>query len=91
MSWATDYAKRLGIFSPLNPDLTLVLGSSSLTLYEMTKVFSHFGRLGARIHLKSGVARLEGKEGRFIAAHLADGRRIEADLALVAIGVVPTK
>jgi penicillin-binding protein 1A len=47
--WATDYAKRLGIFSPLNKDFTLALGSSSVTLYEMTKVFAHFGRLGKRI------------------------------------------
>jgi len=49
VNWAMDYARRLGVFSPLNQDLTLVLGSSSITLYEMTKVFSHFGRLGARI------------------------------------------
>lgn len=47
--WAIDYAHRLGVFSPMNQDLSLVLGSSSLTLYEMTKVFSHFGRLGKRI------------------------------------------
>jgi len=46
--WSTDYAKRLGIFSQLNPDFTLALGSSSVTLYEMTKVFSEFGRLGKR-------------------------------------------
>lgn len=49
VAWATDFAKRLGIFSPLNQDFTLVLGSSSVTLYEMTKVFSQFGRLGKRI------------------------------------------
>lgn len=47
--WAADYARRLGIFSPLNMDFTLALGSSSVTLYEMTKVFSQFGRLGKRI------------------------------------------
>jgi penicillin-binding protein 1A len=47
--WAMDYAKRLGVFSSLNPDFTLTLGSSSVTLYEMTKVFSEFGRLGKRI------------------------------------------
>jgi penicillin-binding protein 1A len=46
--WAADYAKRLGIFSKLNMDFTLALGSSSVTLYEMTKVFSEFGRLGKR-------------------------------------------
>jgi len=48
--WAIDYAKRLGIFSQLNPDFTLALGSSSVTLFEMTKVFSQFGRLGKRTH-----------------------------------------
>lgn len=47
--WAADYARRLGIFSPLNMDFTLVLGSSSVTLYEMTKVFSEFGKLGKRV------------------------------------------
>lgn len=46
--FATEFARRLGVFSKLNPDFTLVLGSSSLTLYEMTKVFSEFGRLGVR-------------------------------------------
>lgn len=48
VSFATEFARRLGVFSKLNPDFTLVLGSSSLTLYEMTKVFSEFGRLGVR-------------------------------------------
>src|SRR3989338_4161405 len=46
--FATEFAQRLGIFSKLNPDFTLVLGSSSLTLYEMTKVFSQFGRMGLK-------------------------------------------
>lgn len=47
--WAAEYARRLGIYSPLNMDFTLALGSSGVTLYEMTKVFSEFGRLGKRI------------------------------------------
>jgi len=46
--FATEFAQRLGVFSKLNPDFTLVLGSSSLTLYEMTKVFSQLGRMGVR-------------------------------------------
>lgn len=50
VNWSLDYAQRLGIFSPLNKDFTLALGSSSVTLYEMTKVFGHFGRLGKRMH-----------------------------------------
>ncbi len=48
VSYATEFAQRLGLFSKLNPDFTLVLGSSSVTLYEMTKAFSQFGRLGLR-------------------------------------------
>jgi penicillin-binding protein 1A len=49
VDWAATYARRLGVFSPLNMDFTLALGSSSLTLYEMTKVFAEFGRMGKRI------------------------------------------
>lgn len=49
VDWASTYAKRLGIFSNLNQDFTLALGSSSVTLYEMTKVFSQFGRMGKKI------------------------------------------
>jgi penicillin-binding protein 1A len=47
--YSVDYAKRLGIFSPLNTDFTMALGSSGVTLYEMTKVFSEFGRLGKKV------------------------------------------
>ncbi len=47
--WALNYARRLGAFSPLNNDLTAALGSSGLTLYEMTKIYSHLGRLGKKI------------------------------------------
>ncbi|MBY0451559.1 MAG: penicillin-binding protein 1A, partial [Bdellovibrionaceae bacterium] len=48
VSYATEFAQRLGLFSKLNPDFTIVLGSSSITLYEMTKAFSQFGRMGLR-------------------------------------------
>lgn len=50
--FALDYSKRLGIFSPLNEDFTLVLGSSSVTLYEMTKTFGVFARLGKALDPK---------------------------------------
>jgi penicillin-binding protein 1A len=47
--YVMDYARRLGVFSPLNADLSLGLGSSSLTLYEMTKVLSNLGRMGKKV------------------------------------------
>ena len=49
IKWARFYARRLGIFSPLNPDFTMALGSSSLTLYELTRAFSVFPRQGRSI------------------------------------------
>ena len=49
IKWVRSYARRLGLFHPLNPDYTLALGSSSVTLYEMTKAFSVIGRLGKKI------------------------------------------
>ncbi len=50
LDWVAKYARRLGIFSPLNLDYTMALGSSSITLYEMTKAFSAFAKNGKRIH-----------------------------------------
>lgn len=47
--WIEFYSRRLGIMSPLNTDYTMALGSSSITLYEMTKAFSIFAGNGVRI------------------------------------------
>jgi len=49
IEFATQFAKRMGIFSPLNQDFSMALGSSGVTLYEMTKVFSVFARNGKNI------------------------------------------
>ena len=49
IKWTRFYARRLGIFSPLNPDFTMALGSSSLTLYELVRAFSVFPNLGKKV------------------------------------------
>ena len=49
LDWVRFYVRRLGIFSPLNPDFTMALGSSSLTLYETLKAFSVFAKQGQAI------------------------------------------
>jgi penicillin-binding protein 1A len=49
VSFAKDYVRRLGVFSPLNEDFTLVLGSSGVTLYEMTRGFAVFARGGRAV------------------------------------------
>ena len=41
-----DYARRMGIDSLLNPDLSLALGSSGVSLVELTKTYSVFANGG---------------------------------------------
>jgi len=78
--WAVDYAQRLGVFSPLNQDLSLVLGSSSVTLYEMTKVFSHFARLGKRIR-PIVIHKVLDKDSNVLLENVSLDIRFEKDIA----------
>lgn len=78
--WASDYARRLGVFSPLNPDFTLALGSSSVTLYEMTKAFAHFARLGKRLSPLM-IHKVLDKNGKQIMGAVSLDIRFEKELA----------
>jgi penicillin-binding protein 1A len=49
VSFTAEYARRLGLFSPMNLDMSLALGSNGATLYEMTKAYSIFAKLGQNI------------------------------------------
>ena len=64
LSWVRFYVRRLGIFSPLNSDFTMALGSSSLNLYETLKAFSVFANQGQGLKpiLIYRVEDLSGKE-----------------------------
>lgn len=64
VEWSATYARRLGIFSPLNMDFTLALGSSGVTLYEMTRAFGVIGRQGQKLSpvLVRKVVDADGKE-----------------------------
>jgi len=46
--YAISYAAKLGISSPLSPDLSLALGSSALTLKEMVTAFATLDNMGKR-------------------------------------------
>jgi penicillin-binding protein 1A len=78
VDWATTYARRLGIFSPLNPDFTLALGSSAVTLYEMTRAFGVIGRLGKRLN-PILVHKVLDIEGNIIAEKLTVDDRFETE------------
>ncbi len=55
VDYIIEYAKKMGISSPLHHNLSMALGSSSLSLYELTKayaVFANQGRLFRPIFIK---------------------------------------
>jgi penicillin-binding protein 1A len=47
--YVIDYARRMGIQAPLSHDLSLALGSSSLTLLELTRAYAIYPRGGTRV------------------------------------------
>ncbi|MCG8590750.1 MAG: PBP1A family penicillin-binding protein [Proteobacteria bacterium] len=49
VDFVIDYARRLGIQSPLSRDLSLALGSSGVTLLELTTAYSVFPNEGRRV------------------------------------------
>lgn len=82
VDWSATYARRLGIFSPLNMDFTLALGSSGVTLYEMTRAFGTIGRLGQRL-TPVIVRKVESAEGKEIAKDLTLDERFKTELGRI--------
>ena len=70
VDWVAQYAYRLGIVNPLNQDFTLALGTSGTTLYEMTKVFSHIGRLGKRTYPRI-IKEVKDSEGKVLLRNIS--------------------
>jgi penicillin-binding protein 1A len=46
IDYIKDYTRKLGISSPLQNDLSMSLGSSSISLYELTKAYAVFANQG---------------------------------------------
>lgn len=65
----SDLAKRLGIKSPLTPDLSLALGSSSVSLLELTSAFGVFANEGVRGEPMT-VLSVADSNGRIVEEHL---------------------
>jgi penicillin-binding protein 1A len=49
ISYTTHYAQKLGISSPLYPNLSLALGASGVSLWEMVTAYNCFPTLGQRV------------------------------------------
>jgi hypothetical protein len=78
---ATDFARRLGIRSPIAADLTLALGSVGVTPLELANAYATLASGGLRGE-PVFVRRVEGPDGRVLYAERADpgaGGRRRAD------------
>jgi len=62
---AIQYARRMGIESDLSPDLSLALGSSGLSLAEITTAYSIFSN-GGMLVKPIFINRIEDRNGRII-------------------------
>lgn len=60
-----EYAEKLGIKSPLSPDLSLALGSSGLSLAEITAAYSVFANDGIMVR-PFFINRIEDRAGQII-------------------------
>jgi len=49
VDYVMDYARRFGIESPLSRDLSLALGSSEVTLLELTRAYAIYPNGGSRV------------------------------------------
>jgi penicillin-binding protein 1A len=59
------YARKIGIKSPLTPYLSLALGSSDITLLELTSVYGVFANHGARLD-PSAILTITDSTGRML-------------------------
>jgi penicillin-binding protein 1A len=67
-------ARRLGITSPLTTDLTLALGTSDLTLLEITAAYGAFANHGTWLP-PTTVRHVTDAQGKLLDEHVPDGRQ----------------
>ena len=70
-----DYAHRLGIQSKLNYDLTLTLGTSSLTLIEMVRGYATIANYGVKCE-PIFIRKIEDSEGRVLEENFPQGETV---------------
>lgn len=69
----TDVARRLGIQSPLTGDLTLALGSSDLTLLELTSAYGALANQGAWV-APTAIRYVTDSQGKLLEENIPQGK-----------------
>jgi penicillin-binding protein 1A len=72
VDYVIRYARRLGIESPLDRDLSLALGSSTVSLLELTRAYAVFAAGGRRV-VPVFIRRVKGRDGEVLLENVALG------------------
>ncbi|HSF06903.1 MAG TPA: penicillin-binding protein 1A [Methylomirabilota bacterium] len=76
-------ARRFGITSPLTADLTLALGTSDLSLLELTSAYSAFANQGTWLP-PTAIRYVTDAEGRLLEEHVPEGKEaVSPELAYI--------
>ena len=71
----TEFSRKLGIRSPLSQDLSLALGSSGLTLLEITSAFGVFANQGLALRPYT-ISIAKDQEDKVLEQHLFEPRQV---------------
>jgi len=83
IDYVIDYARRFGITSPLSRDLSLALGSSGVSLLELTNAYSVFANLGELVS-PIFITRVLDRHGNILEEHTSQRERVlEKDTAYI--------
>jgi penicillin-binding protein 1A len=85
VDFVIDYTSRFGIRSPLERDLSLALGSSSMTLLELTTAYSVFPNKG-RLVVPRFIKRVTRRDGTVLVENVLLGEAAREPLPAVAEG-----
>ena len=71
----TLLAQKMGVTAPLQPDLTLALGASPVSILEMTAAYTAFANQGM-YHAPVGITRISDRDGRVTPWPQSSGRQV---------------
>jgi penicillin-binding protein 1A len=75
IDYVIDYARRFGITAPLSRDLSLALGSSGLSLIELTNGYSVFANLGELVS-PVFITKILDRHGNLLEEHRTQRERV---------------
>ena len=94
VQYVIDYARRLGMNGQFNQDLSISLGSGSISLIELTKAYALFPRLGRKIEPRF-FATITDRDGKILDEQKADNIKLPtvdaSHVPMVAAAPVITK